>query len=80
MHFCLYDIGLRPQDHGWLQGWINMEIRQAAGILYIAGIPMYLSREVDWESRPRKATIVFSGLSNYNSKSNLFTYWGKKVN
>ena len=53
---------------------------KAAGILYIAGIPMYLSREVDWESRPRKATIVFSGLSNYNSKSNLFTYWGKKVN
>lgn len=53
---------------------------KAAGILYIAGIPMYLSREVDWEAKPRKATIVFSGLSNYNSKSNLFTYWGKKVN
>lgn len=53
---------------------------KAAGILYIAGIPMYLSREVDWESNPRKATIVFSGLSNYNSKNNLFTYWGKKMN
>ncbi|MGN1253896.1 MAG: arabinan endo-1,5-alpha-L-arabinosidase [Prevotella sp.] len=47
-------------------------------ILYIDGIPMYLKRECDWEANPRKWTIVYSGLSNYNSTSNLKSYWGKK--
>jgi beta-xylosidase len=46
-------------------------------ILYIDGIPMYLQREVDWEASPRKWTIVYSGLSNYNSTSNMKSYWGK---
>ncbi len=47
-------------------------------ILYIDGIPMYLQREVDWEASPRKWTIVYSGLSNYNSVSNMKSYWGKR--
>ena len=51
---------------------------KANGILYIDGIPMYLQRECDWEASPRKYTIVYSGLSNYNSVRNLKSYWGKK--
>lgn len=47
-------------------------------ILYIDGIPMYLQRECDWEASPRKWTIVYSGLSNYNSVHNMKSYWGKK--
>lgn len=47
-------------------------------ILYIDGIPMYLQREVDWEASPRKWTIVYSGLSNYNSVNNMKSYWGKR--
>ncbi|MBM6992919.1 MAG: arabinan endo-1,5-alpha-L-arabinosidase [Prevotella sp.] len=47
-------------------------------ILYIDGIPMYLQREVDWEASPRTWTIVYSGLSNYNSVNNLKSYWGKR--
>ena len=51
---------------------------KANAILYIDGIPMYLQRECDWESNPRKYTIVYSGLSNYNSIRNRKSYWGKK--
>ena len=51
---------------------------KANAILYIDGIPMYLQRECDWESNPRKYTIVYSGLSNYNSTRNRKSYWGKK--
>jgi hypothetical protein len=29
-------------------------------------------REVDWESNPRKATLVFAGIETTK------TYWGKK--
>lgn len=36
---------------------------------------LYLSRECDWEAEPRKATIVYAGLS----ANNRITYWGKKV-
>lgn len=51
---------------------------KANAILYIDGIPMYLQREVDWEASPRKWTIVYSGLSNYNSVNNRKSYWGKR--
>lgn len=46
------------------------------GILRIGDVAiLYLSRECDWEANPRKATIVYAGLS----ANNCTTYWGKKV-
>lgn len=35
-------------------------------------IKLYVQRECDWESSPRKATIVYAGYDGIN------TYWGKK--
>lgn len=45
-------------------------------VLTVGSVKLYLQREVDWEASPRKATIVYAGLST-NGKT---TYWGKKVN
>jgi hypothetical protein len=36
------------------------------------GITLEVRREVDWESNPRKATLVFAGIETTK------TYWGKK--
>jgi hypothetical protein len=36
------------------------------------GVELLLQRECDWESSPRKATIVYAGI---NGKK---TYWGRK--
>lgn len=46
------------------------------GILTVGTNKLYLTREVDWEASPRKATIVFAGLSA-DGKT---TFWGKKPN
>ena len=45
-------------------------------VLTIDNESFYLRRELDWEANPRKATIVYAGLS----KDGRTTYWGKKVN
>ncbi len=45
------------------------------GVLKVGDASLYLSRECDWEASPRKATIVYAGLSS-NGRT---TYWGKKV-
>ncbi len=42
-------------------------------ILSVGTLKLYLSREADWEASPRKATIVFAGISSKQ------TMWGKKV-
>jgi hypothetical protein len=36
-----------------------------------------VDRECDWESNPRKATIVYAGIENAASAPK--TFWGKKV-
>lgn len=41
-------------------------------ILTIGGVKLYVAREADWETSPRKATLVYAGL---NGKQ---TLWGKK--
>lgn len=43
-------------------------------ILTANGVPLYIQREVNWESHPRVPTIVYAG---YNG---IKTYWGKKAN
>lgn len=43
-------------------------------VLAIGGINFYVQREVDWESTPRRHTLVYAACNA--SK----TYWGKKVN
>jgi beta-xylosidase len=43
-------------------------------VLTVGSIRLYLQRECDWEASPRKATIVYAGLSS-DGKT---TYWGKK--
>jgi hypothetical protein len=40
--------------------------------LTVNGVELLLQRECDWESNPRKATIVYAG---FNKQT---TYWGKK--
>ena len=42
-------------------------------VLTANGVKCYLQRECDWESSPRKATIVYSAHGNKKS------YWGKKL-
>jgi hypothetical protein len=44
-------------------------------VLTANGIKLYLKRECNWESSPRKATIVYAGYNDNGTK----TYWGKKV-
>ena len=46
--------------------------------LTIGGVKLYLSREVDWEASPRKATIVYAGYDDYMTSDTQRTYWGKK--
>ena len=46
--------------------------------LTIGGVKLYLSREVDWEASPRKATIVYAGYDDYMTSGTQRTYWGKK--
>ncbi|MGL5272661.1 MAG: lipocalin-like domain-containing protein, partial [Phocaeicola sp.] len=43
-------------------------------ILTANGVELYLQRECDWESSPRRHTIVYAGLTTAK------TYWGKKSN
>ncbi len=43
-------------------------------VLTANGVKLYVQRECDWESFPRKATIVYAGYNNDGTK----TYWGKK--
>lgn len=43
-------------------------------VLTIGSVKLYVQREVDWEASPRKATIVYAGLSGDGRT----TYWGKK--
>lgn len=43
-----------------------------------SAINLYVARECDWEASPRKATIVFAGLTPESSTVPT-TYWGKKV-
>lgn len=43
-------------------------------VLTVGNVKLYLQREVDWEASPRKATIVYAGLSADGQT----TYWGKK--
>lgn len=42
------------------------------GVLDIGGKKLYVSREADWESSPRRATLVYAGIDGKT------TYWGKK--
>ena len=42
--------------------------------LTVNGINLLLQREADWESNPRRATIVFAGFTADGKN----TYWGKK--
>ena len=42
-------------------------------ILTANGVQLYVQRETDWESNPRRHTIVYVGLNNTK------TYWGKKA-
>lgn len=42
--------------------------------LTVNGINLLLQREADWESNPRRATIVFAGFT----ADGKITYWGKK--
>lgn len=46
----------------------------AANVLTVGGQKLYVCREADWESSPRRATIVFAGYSANGKK----TYWGKR--
>ncbi|MGL5980092.1 MAG: arabinan endo-1,5-alpha-L-arabinosidase [Phocaeicola sp.] len=56
----------------WASGkWSYDEENQ---ILTANGVELYLQRECDWEASPRRATIVYAGLTTAK------TYWGKKVN
>ncbi len=59
---------------GWKTGkaW---RFDASKNVLTIDNEQFYLRRELDWEANPRKATIVYVGLSS-NGKA---TYWGKKV-
>lgn len=59
---------------GWKTGkaW---RFDASKNVLTIDNEQFYLRRELDWEANPRKATIVYVGLSS-NGKT---TYWGKKV-
>ncbi|MDD5895227.1 MAG: arabinan endo-1,5-alpha-L-arabinosidase [Prevotellaceae bacterium] len=46
--------------------------------LTIGGVKLYLSREVNWEASPRKATIVYAGYDDYMTSGTQRTYWGMK--
>jgi len=48
---------------------------ESKDILTIGSYSLCVARECDWESNPRKATIVYGG---YNA-SGSYTFWGKKV-
>lgn len=45
------------------------------GILTIGSAKVYVKRELDWEAKPRKQTIVYAGVSA-DGKT---TFWGKKI-
>lgn len=49
------------------------EFDSQKNILTIGGKKLYVAREADWETTPRKATLVYAGL---NGKQ---TLWGKKL-
>ncbi|MCH3970169.1 MAG: arabinan endo-1,5-alpha-L-arabinosidase [Prevotella sp.] len=59
---------------GWSVG-SRWSFDATSNVLTIGTVKLYLKREVDWEASPRKATIVYVGLSS-DGKT---TYWGKKV-
>lgn len=68
-------------DHKVTDGWNKGQTwSYDAGnkVLTIAGIKMYLQREVDWEATPRVLTIVYSGYNDYKTANSMKTYWGKK--
>ena len=46
----------------------------ATGTLTANGVELKVQRECDWESSPRRATIVYAGVNTGNGKA----YWGKK--
>lgn len=60
---------------GWKAGK-DWSFDSSKNVLTIDNESFYLRRELDWEANPRKATIVYAGLS----KDGRTTYWGKKVN
>ena len=65
-------------DHTVKSGWSvgsRWSFDATSNVLTIGTVKLYLKREVDWEASPRKATIVYVGLSS-DGKT---TYWGKKV-
>ncbi len=66
-------------DHKVTSGWnagSTWSFDATTNVLTIGTTKLYLKRELDWESSPRKVTIVYVGLSS-DGKT---TYWGKKVN
>ena len=62
---------------GWNNG-AQWSFDASDNTLTIGGVKLYLSREVDWEASPRKATIVYAGYDDYMTSGTQRTYWGKK--
>jgi beta-xylosidase len=62
----------RITDGIWKGGTWSFD--PSTNVLTANGVKCYLQRECDWESSPRKATIVYAALGNRKS------YWGKKKN
>lgn len=56
---------------GELKEW---SYNKESKLLTIGSIELCVEREVDWEAKPRKATIVYAGLDSDGS-----SWWGKKV-
>lgn len=44
-----------------------------------SSIILVLDRELDWEVSPRKATIVYAGISSAINNVSPITFWGKRV-
>lgn len=66
------------KDHKVASGWSagsTWSFDATKGILTVGSAKLYVKRELDWEASPRKATIVYVGLSA-DGKT---TYWGKRV-
>lgn len=44
------------------------------GVLTVGSVKLYVQRECDWESQPRRHTIVYAGFSSNGQQ----TFWGKR--
>ncbi len=65
-------------DHKVTSGWnagATWSFDASRNILTVGTTKLYVKRELDWESSPRKQTLVYAGLSA-DGKT---TYWGKQI-